>query len=146
MEILQRQTDGIQDAMALHAARLFAVLFEPHPYRLWLLTRFLIQIGCDIWRRRRWRRAHQLIEHPRSTQNGRRAVAIRSTQQYRALAQQAPALFVGERDPTELSANDTGNAVVTCQPLVQERVVGGQQFYDAPIFQKNAAQELFRLF
>src|SRR5207248_9404001 len=110
--------------------------------RLRLLACFLIEVGCNV--RRWWRgwRAHKLIEYPRSPQNGRRAVAVGSPQQDRALAQQAPPLFLGQRHLSELGADNSGNAVMARKPFVQERVVGSQQVHNASIFQQNAAQEI----
>ncbi len=130
--------------MALVAARLVAVLLQPRPDRLRRLARLLRKVGCGVRRRRRRGRAQQLVQHPRSPQYRRRAVAIRSPQQHRALAQQARALFFGQRDLAELGADDAGDAVVASQLVIQERVVGGQEIHHAAVFQKDAADESFR--
>ncbi len=37
-----------------------------------------------------------------------------------------------------------GDTVVASQPLIQESIVGGQEIHHALVFQKDAAEEIFR--
>ena len=120
------------------------MLLQPRPHRLRRLAGLLRKVGRGVGRWRRRRRAQQLVEHPRSAQNRRRAVAIGSPQQHRALAQQAPALFFGQRDLAELAVRRRRERRSGEPAVIEERVVGGQQIHHAPVFQKDIADESFR--
>jgi hypothetical protein len=56
VEVLERETDRIDHAVALPAPRFGAMTFEPRAKRLRRLPLGLGQIGIDVRRRRRWRR------------------------------------------------------------------------------------------
>src|SRR5262249_59303131 len=74
---------------------------------------------------RRWRRrAQQVLEDPLAAHDWRRAIRLRRCCQDAALPEQTPALAVSKRHAPELAAVDLWNAVVACEPLVHERVVG----------------------
>ena len=61
------------------------------------------------------------------------------------MAQQARAAIVGVRHAAEMASVDVGDAVVPGQPLVQEGVVGGQQFHDAAVRLQLVGEEQLRL-
>ncbi len=79
-----------------------------------------------VRRRRRHRRAQDVVENELAAQHRRRAVRLRRHEQDAALAEQAHP--VGRhRHATEAVADDVRNQVVPGQPLVDERVVRGQR-------------------
>ena len=78
-------------------------------------------------RRRRHRRAEQVLENPLAALHRRRAVAGRRDRQDAAVTEQPAARAVGQRDAPEAAAADVGDAVVPREPLVDERVVGVEQ-------------------
>ncbi len=57
------------------------------------------------------------------------------------MAEQTAALTVGQRDAPEPRPLHAGNAVMTRQPLVEERVVRGQQLRQRPILAELAVDE-----
>ena len=63
---------------------------------------------------------------------------------HRSLAQQAETRVLSECDPAELRAGDAGNTVVASQTVIQECIVGGQEFDNASVFREEAADEGFR--
>ena len=119
--------------------------FEACAHRGGLLAFTHRQIRFHI--RWRWcgRRAQQAIQHPRTTQHRRSAITVRRAQQHRALAQQAPTVFVGERYAAELRAEHAFDVVVTCQRFIDEGVVGIQQIHHAAVFQQYAGEEQLHL-
>ena len=96
-------------------------------------------------RRRRRRAAEQHLEHPLAAEHRRRAVAVRRQRQDAAVAEQAAPRVVGIRDLAELRPAHAGDAVVPRQPLVDERVVGGQQLEHRPIGAHEVVEEQLRL-
>ncbi len=99
----------------------------------------------NVGRRRRWRRAKQIGEQPAATHRDRRAVGIGRDGQHARLAEEASACAVGERDPPEMVAVDIAKAVMCRQPLVEKRIVGGQQLHHAAVVVELAADEQLRL-
>ena len=89
------------------------------------------------------RRAHQLVQHPRSAQHRGSPVAIRGSHQNCAFAQQAPARRIRQSHAPELRAKDGSDPVVPRQTLIEESVIGGQQIDHAAIFEENAADKQF---
>ena len=89
----------------------------------------------------RRRRADDVLEDPRAAQHRRRAIGVRRRHQDAALAEQAPAIRIGQRHAAELIAAHVRNAVVQREPLVDERVVRGQQIEDAAVFAEDAVDE-----
>ena len=116
--------------MALFAGRLVAMLLQPFSNRFRSFGGLFSQIASDIWRRRRRRRANDLVEHPRAAQHRRSAVAIRGPHQYRRLAQQAEAIRVRQGDFFKRGGVRSLNSVVTGQCVIDERLIGGQQIHD----------------
>ena len=76
---------------------------------------------------------------PRSTGDVRLPYEVRSS--IGALAQQTPPPGIVERHAPELRAQHRGDAVVPREPLVQERVVGGEQVADVAILEQHARHE-----
>ena len=66
---------------------------------------------------------------------------IRGDGQNAALAEQSPAPTVGSLDTTEVRAPDMRNAVVLREPLVDERVRGGQQLEYAAVLEQDTARK-----
>src|SRR5690606_29551811 len=145
-EIFQRQTDWIDDAVALVARGVGAMRFHSGPHRGRFFPRLQRQVGFDIgWRRRRWR-AQQFFQYPIATQYNRRAVTVGRTQHHRALAKQAEAALIVERYAAELCAVYLINAVMSGQALIQKCVIGGQQLGYRTPFEQYAGQKTARLF
>ncbi len=117
------------------------MLLEPRAQRLRLLTFGLREIGFDAGRRRRRRRAEQLVEHPGTAQHRRGSVAVRRTQQHRALTEQPVAPGVGQLDAAKLRADDSLDTVVARKTLVQKSVVGRQQRPDVLVLEQDAGDE-----
>ena len=102
------------------------------------------QLG-HIGRRRRRRRAEQVLENPLAALHDRGAVRIRRDGQNAALAQQTATIRVGQRHAAELRPIDLWNAVVLGEAFVDERVVGRQQIEQAAILADDARDEQFGL-
>src|SRR6187549_3853603 len=119
------------------------MLLHDLAHRTLLLAVLVLLERFDVRRRRRWRRAEKVFENPGAAQYRRRAVRVRRRQQHRALAEQAPAVGIRERDATEAIAPDIRNAVVQREPLVDERVVGGEQLENRAILSEDAVHEQF---
>src|SRR5690606_5254228 len=136
-----REAVRVDHAVARAASRVGAVLLEAGPKRLRLLALGRRQIRLDARRRRRGRRAHQLLEHPSAAQDRGSAITVRRAQQHGALAEQSPARRVVELDSTELRTEYRVDAVVTREPLVEERVARGQERSHVAILEQNAAEE-----
>src|SRR5206468_10266063 len=63
-----------------------------------------------------------------------------------ALSEQStPHAVAAERDAPEMAAVDVWHAVVAREPLVQERVIGGQQLERAAILPHDALEKQLRL-
>ena len=138
---LERQAVRVDDAVAGLARCVLAVLLEPCAYRLRLLAGRRREIRFDVRRRRRGRRAHELVEHPGAAQHRRRAVAVRGAQQHCAFAEQAAARVVLDGHAAELRAVHRPHAVVAREPLVDERVVGCQQLVHVTVLEQDARDE-----
>ena len=101
--------------------------------------------GVHVGRRRRHRRGEDVLEQPLAADGRRRAGRIRRHRQHARLAQQAPAVLVGERHAPEVAAVDAGNAVVPRELFVEERVVRRQQIDDAAVRLQLIVEEQLRL-
>ena len=96
----------------------------------------------NVRRRRRRRRCEQILQHPLAAQHRRRPGRVGGERQDASLAQQSAARAAGgKRDAPEIAALHVGNAVVLGQPLIDERVVGRQQFEHAAILAQDAVEE-----
>ena len=145
IEVFESETNRIDHAVALPAARFAAMAFEPRPKRPGRLSLGLGQVRVSIggWRRRR--RPHQLAHDPCAAQNRRRAVAVQRPQQHRAFAEQPPPPGIVECDAPELRSHDRGDAIVPREPFVEERVVGREQVADVSIVRQHARDERLEL-
>src|SRR5207244_12916464 len=74
-----------------------------------------------------------IFEQPRSADWRRGTGAVRRHGQNRRLAEQPPAVLIGERHPPEVASVDTGDSVVPGELFTKERVVRRQQIHDAPV-------------
>ena len=109
------------------------------------LLAVLRQAG-HVRRRLGRRRAEQCLQHPLAADDRRGAVRKRRDGENRALAEQAAArAVVGQRHAAEVDALHVRDAVVLRQPLVDERVVGGQQVDGRPVFADDAVEEQLHL-
>src|SRR5712671_2239539 len=106
------------------AGRIFAMLLEHRAHGLRLRARRRAQIRLHIRRRRRWRRAAELVENPGAAHHRRSPVAIGRVQQHGALAEKAIAILVLKMDAAELRAGHRFDAVVSGQPFIDEGIVG----------------------
>ena len=129
VEVLERQADRIDHAVARRARRVRAVLLhalahraQPAVFRL--RRRFEVR---HVRRRRRRRRAEQHFHHPLAAQHRRGAIGVRRQRQDAAVAEQAAPPRVRIRHLAELVADDVRDAVVLREPLVDERVVGREE-------------------
>ena len=66
---------------------------------------------------------------------------MRRDHQYGALAQDPSARIIGERDAPELAAVNVRNVIVPCETLIKERVVGGHEIQNIPIFFNDALEK-----
>ena len=90
----------------------------------------------------RRRRAEHVLENPLAARHRRRAGGDRRHRQHAALPEQAaPRVVRIERDAAEVAAVNIRNAVVTRQPLVDERVVGVEQVDDAAVLAGRCVQK-----
>ena len=141
VEVLEREPDGIHDAVTRRTRRAGAMLFERLSSGARLLgLLFVVQRRHVVGRRRR-RHADDVLEHPLAAQHRRRAMRVRGGQQDGALAQQAAPRVVGQRDAAELAAVDPWHVVVPREPLVDEAVVRGHQIEDIAVLVDDAAEE-----
>ena len=101
---------------------------------------FRLQVE-NVGRRRRRRRAQQVLENPLAALHHRGPVGVRRHRQDAALPQQPAAVGIGQRHPAELRAVDIRDAVVLGQALIEEGVVGVQQFQHAAVFAQDALEE-----
>ena len=98
--------------------------------------------GRDVLRRRRRRRADDVLQDPLAAKHGRCPVGVRRDRQHAALSQNAPARTVlVERDAPEAAAVHVRDPVVFGEPLVHERVVGAEQIERAPVLLHDALDE-----
>src|SRR5207253_2406937 len=51
------------------------------------------------------------------------------------------AVRIGQLDLAETLAVNTRNSVVLCQPLVEKRIVGGEQFHGAAVVTQDVAEQ-----
>ena len=100
-----------------------------------------------VWRRVRRADAEECLQEPLASRDGRSAGGVRRHRQQRSLAQQAAAHveFRRQRHAAELRSIDVRDSVLLRQPLVDERVIRGQQIEDAAILMGDAAEEQFDL-
>ena len=68
----------------------------------------------------------------------------RGHDKYAAVSEEPAPVVVGDLNPAEMRAADVGDTVVLREPLVDERVVRGQQIEHASIFAENAACDELR--
>ena len=61
------------------------------------------------------------------------------------MPQQSAPRIIGDGDPAEAAAVHVRYAVVAGEPLVEERVVGGEQIDHAAVFAHDALEEQLRL-
>ncbi len=87
----------------------------------------------DIRRRRRGRRAGDVVEDPRAAQHRRRAVRIGRDHQHAGLAEQAVAHRIGQLHAAEVRTLHVAHAVVHGQPLVEVGVVAVHQIEHAAV-------------
>ena len=141
VEVLQREADGIDVAMARAAHRIGAMPFELLAHGRWpILVRALLEIRHD-GRRRQRRRVQQIRDDVLPAQHGRGARGDRGHRQDAAVAQQAAPIRIRHRHAPEARAVDPADAVVPRQPLVDERVVGIQQIERAAVLAHDAREQ-----
>ena len=143
VEVVQRQADRIDHAMARRARRIRAVLLHPlahgaEPSILRLRGR--LEVG-HVRRRGRRRRAEQHFHHPLASKHRRRAVGVRGERQNAAVSQQPLPPAVRIRRFAELTPDHVRDSVVLRQPLVHERVVRGEQLPHRPVLADDVAEE-----
>ena len=85
-----------------------------------------------------------VLQNPGAAQHRRRAIGVRRRHQHAALAEQPPAIRVGERDAAEPLAAHVRNPVVQRQPLVDEGVVRRQQIEHAAVLAQDAVRRTAR--
>ena len=95
----------------------------------------------NIGRRRRSRRAQDVLENPLAALDRRRADRLRSYREHARHGQDAAArVSRRQRDPAHLRSGDVGHAVELRQRLVKERVIAGEQFQDVAIAAHHEAE------
>ena len=119
VEILEREAERVDDAVARVARRIRAVRFEPRAHRARGFAFDVLDERLDVRRRRLRRRAEHVLEQPCAAQHRRRAVRVRRREQHAALAEQAQAVLVGELDAAEALAANVVDAVVARERLVR---------------------------
>ncbi len=143
VEVFQGEPDGIHHLVTARARGVRAVLHHLLTHRPGGLARFGFLERGDVGRRRRRRRAENILEHPLPTENGRRTGRMGCDGEQAAFAKKAPARFVRQHDAAELAAVDARDAVMAREPFVDESVVGGQQIEDVAILANHAFEKQF---
>jgi hypothetical protein len=141
VEVLERESQRIHLRVARGAGWILPVILEPRPDRLAFSLRSLVAERRHVWRRRRRRSAEDVFEQPLAAQDRRGAVGIGRDGQEAGMAEQPAALRVAERDAAEPAAGHVWHAIVARQPLVQERVVRGQELADRAIVANLTLEE-----
>src|SRR5689334_20653578 len=128
--------------MARCADRAGAMRLEPLAQRAGLRLFGAAQVRFDAGRRNRCRRAEQVFEHPLAARYRRRAGGHRRHREHAALTEEPAARAVRRQlDAPEVAAVYVSDAVVTCEPLVDEGVVGVEQIDQASILANDGAEE-----
>src|SRR5262245_37834904 len=146
VKILECKAQRIYLRMARCAGRILPVLLQPFAPRGRLAASTLIRKARHVggWRGRGC--AKESIEHPFAAQHWRRPIGIRRHCQQTAVGQQASSLLrIAERHSPEAGPIDVRYPIVTGQPLVEEAVVGPQQFLHASILAQLTLDEQLRL-
>ena len=144
IEVLERQAERVHHSVAARARRALAVHLHllAHAARRLPLAFFERR---DVGGRRRRRRAEQVVENPLAAQYratcDRDATSGAGCSHARA-ARAAPSSVTATR--AEVAAVDVRNSVVPRQPLVDERVVGGEQVEHAPVFRERCFETAAR--
>ena len=112
VEVLEREAERIDDAVAGVAGRIGAVRLEALAHRRRELALDVLDEPLDVRRRLRRRRAEDVLEHPSAAQHRRSPIRIRRREQHAALAEQAQARFVRELDAAKALAANVVDAVV----------------------------------
>ena len=95
----------------------------------------------NVWRRR-WRRLpEQHLEHPLAAEHRIGPRRDRCFHEDAALTEQTAPVRALKRHAAETRADDAGNAVVVCQPLVRAGVVGVEQVEHAGVAPDDAVEE-----
>ena len=149
IEVLQREADRIHEAVALDAVGPHPVIHHLLPHRR--LARIAGRVAC--FRLERWHvgrrvgRAHaEDVRHdPLPARDRRGSFRLGGRREKRAFAEQsAPHVQAGiQVHAPELAAVDIRNAVVPGEPLVDERIVRGQQIEHIAILADDAVEEQF---
>ena len=143
VEVLEREAQRIDHAVARVAARVVAMLLHALARRQHLAAFVRLHRIVErrhVGRRRRRRRCQQHFHHPLAALHRRGAIGDRGQRQDAALAEQAAAIR-RQRHALERVAGDVRDVVVNRQPLVHERVVGGQQIEQAAILAHDRIEE-----
>src|SRR5262245_44199009 len=111
--------------MATRARRICSMLRHALAHRKDLAYRIFFRERRHVGRWRRWRRSKNILQDPLAAQHRRSAVRVRSHSENTSLSKE-PAAYavVRQTDAAEVAAIHIRNAVVLCQPFIQECVVG----------------------
>ena len=116
------------------------MLFELLPQRAGVAHGLFVQ-RRNIGRRRRRRRAENILQHVLSANHGRGPRRIARNGQDAGMAQDAAALVGRQIHPPELRPGDAFDAVVLRQPLVQEGELGVEELGQRPILAQQCLEE-----
>ncbi len=141
IEILERQSGRVDQAVTRPAGGVLAVQLQPRTHGLGRLAQMDRQIRIHAGRRRSGRGAQDPVEHPGTPQHRGGAVAIGGAQQHGSLAKQPPTILVLERHPPELRAVHALDVVLAGERLIDEGVIGIEQVEHAAILEQHAGQE-----
>src|SRR3569833_2070261 len=141
IEVLKREPQRIEDAVALIARGIGAMSLHPLSYGLGLLAIHVFLQRFHARRRRMWRCARDVLQNPGAPLHRRGAVRVGGPHEEAALAEQAPTIRIRERHTTELLALDVRDTVLAGQPLVYERIVPIQQPDHALVVPQHAGDE-----
>jgi len=141
VEVLERKADRVHQRVAGRAGRIRLVRRES-----------LAQCGVgaeigflkcrDLGRRRRRRRAEQILQYPLAANDGRGPVGVRGHHQYAALAEQAEARGIVERDPAEMAAVHAIDTVMPRDALGQKCVIGRHQLGNGTVLAHDVLEEI----
>ena len=144
--VLQHEARRIDHSVTARARGIAPVQLQALAHRRRRVALAALRQRRHVGRRTRRRRPEDRFQQPPPAQDGRGAVRVGGQRQQRSMAQQPAALLqVGQRHAPEPAPVDPGDAVVARQPLVQVRVVGGEQVQDAAVLVERAADERRRL-
>src|SRR5262245_33877564 len=132
--------------MTTRARRICSMLRHAFAHRKDLAYRIFLRQRRHVRRWRRWRRSKDILQDPLAAQHGRSAVRVGGHGENTSLSKEpAPYAVVRQSDAAEVAAVHIRNAVMFCEPFIQEGVIGIQKIDDTAILFYDASKEQLSL-